>query len=251
MEEFTKLIQLMETLRGETGCAWDRKQTEKSFRTFLLEEVYELIDAIENDDHGVMKEELGDLLFHIVFICQICKEKGLFDVRDVVSATHDKMWKRHPHVFLRDASDKPIEKRWEEIKRSEKEGYSPLSNVPRILPALLRAYVVSKRASRVGFDWERIEDIYAKLDEEIAEMKAAERSGNRDEMEDEVGDILFTAANIARYHGIDPETALRGTIDKFVRRFSHIEKNLDLKRSNLDAMEALWNEVKDKEKKGE
>ena len=251
MEEFTKLIGLMATLRGEAGCSWDKKQTEKSFRTFLLEEVYELIDAIEQNDHAVMKEELGDLLFHIVFICRICEERGFFDIRDVVASTYEKMRNRHPHIFLREATDEPIEKRWEEIKRSEKEDYSPLAHVPRILPALLRAYVVSKRASRVGFDWERIEDIYGKLNEEIEELKQAATSGNREEIEDEVGDLLFTAANIARYYGVDPETALRGTIDKFVRRFSHIEKNLDLKKTaNLDAMEALWTEVKDKEKRG-
>ena len=250
MEEFSKLVELMATLRGHAGCPWDKKQTERSFRTFLLEEVYELIDAIEAGDHSMMREELGDLLFHIVFICQICSEKGFFDIREVVASTCEKMRNRHPHIFAREASDKPIEARWEEIKRSEKENYSPLTGVPRILPALLRAYVVSKRASRVGFDWERVEDIFGKLDEEIKELKEAEKSGNKRDVEEEVGDLLFTAANIARFYGIDPETALRGTVDKFVRRFSYIEKHLDVAKSSQCNMEALWNEVKNKEKKG-
>ena len=250
MEEFSKLVELMATLRGDAGCPWDKKQTEQSFRTFLLEEVYELIDAIETGDHGMMREELGDLLFHIVFICQICSEKGFFDIREVVASTCEKMRNRHPHIFAREASDKPIEARWEEIKRSEKEDYSLLAGVPHILPALLRAYVVSKRASRVGFDWERVEDIFGKLDEEIKELKEAEKSGNKQDVEEEIGDLLFTAANIARFYGIDPETALRGTVDKFVRRFSYIEKHLDVAKSSQCDMEALWNEVKNKEKKG-
>ncbi len=250
MEEFSKLVELMATLRGDAGCPWDKKQTERSFRTFLLEEVYELIDAIEAGDHGMMREELGDLLFHVVFICQICSEKGFFDIREVVASTCEKMRNRHPHIFAREASDKPIEARWEEIKRSEKEDYSPLAGVPHILPALLRAYVVSKRASRVGFDWEKVEDIFGKLDEEIKELKEAEKSGNKRDVEEEVGDLLFTAANIARFYGIDPETALRGTVDKFVRRFSYIEKHLDVAKSSQCDMEALWNEVKNKEKKG-
>lgn len=250
MEEFARLVQLMETLRGPEGCPWDKKQTEKAFTTFLLEEVYEIIEAIEGQDSRALKEELGDLLFHIVFIAQICKEKGQFDIREVVAETHDKMYRRHPHVFGRAADEQPVEKRWEEIKREEREDYSPVSHVPRILPALLRAYVTSRRAAKVGFDWEKLEDIYAKMYEEIGELREAEGSGRTEEIEEEIGDLLFTVANISRFHGIDPETALRRTTDKFVRRFSYIERHLDTTGRDLHAMDALWNEIKRQEKKG-
>lgn len=251
MEDFTKLVQLMETLRGEEGCPWDKKQTEKAFRTFLLEEVYELIDAIDNEDHGALKEELGDLLFHIVFIAQICKEKQQFDIGDVVRDVYRKMYGRHPHVFLKDGDERPIEMRWEEIKRNEKENYSSISGVPRILPALLRAFVISKRASRLGFDWERIEDVYDKMFEEIKELKEAKESGSGEKIEEEIGDLLFSVVNVSRHHGIDPERALRGTIDKFIRRFKYIEERVDVSRTDLRTMDALWNEVKEKERKRE
>jgi tetrapyrrole methylase family protein / MazG family protein len=250
MEEFTKLVQLMETLRGEHGCPWDRKQTEKAFRTFLLEEVYELIEAIDEGDYKALREELGDLLFHIVFISQICKEKGQFDVRDVIENTYNKMYGRHPHVFLKGGDETPVEVKWEELKKAEKEGYSPVSTVPKILPALLRAFVISKRAAQVGFDWKKIEDIHGKMFEEIRELKEAESSGSTEKIEEEIGDLLFSVANISRHHGIDPERALRGTIDKFIRRFSYIEKRLDLGQADLEAMDALWNEAKQHEKKG-
>jgi len=251
MEEFTKLVSLMESLRGPQGCAWDKKQTEKSFRTFLLEEVYEVIEAIERDDLHALKEELGDLLFHIVFLAQICKEKGQFDISDVVEGAYEKMYRRHPHVFgAVGDDDKPVEKRWEEIKRGEKEGYSPVSSVPRILPALLRAYVISKRAARVGFDWKKLEDIYEKAREEMDELKEAEEKGVADRIEEEMGDLLFTMVNISRFHGIDPEAALRRTNEKFVRRFTHVEGHLESAKGDLEAMDALWNEVKEREKEG-
>ena len=250
MEEFAKLVWLMETLRGEQGCPWDKKQTEKAFRTFLLEEVYELIEAIDKEDYGALKEELGDLLFHIVFISQICKEKGLFDIRDVIQNTYDKMYGRHPHVFLRKVDETPVEIKWEEIKRAEKGEYSPVSTVPKILPALLRAFLISKRAAQVGFDWEKREDIYEKIFEEIRELREAELTGDMDRIEEEIGDLLFSVSNVSRHHGVDPERALRGTIDKFIRRFGYIEKRLDLRQTSLAAMDALWNEAKEQEKKG-
>ncbi len=148
MDEFTRLVDLMAILRGEKGCAWDKKQTVGAFKTFLLEEVYELIDSIESEDYGGIKEELGDLLFHIVFISQICKEQGKFDIRQVVSDTYDKMYKRHPHVFSGASDDTPVEKKWEELKKEEKEDYSRLGSIPAMMPALLRAYLVSRRAAR-------------------------------------------------------------------------------------------------------
>ena len=251
MEEFTKLVGLMEALRAERGCPWDRKQTEKSFTTFLLEEVYEVIEAIEKEDHQALKEELGDLLFHIVFLAQISKERRHFDIREVVEGAYAKMYRRHPHVFSEGTSEQPVERRWEEIKKAEKGDYSPVSSVPDMLPALLRAYVISKRASKVGFDWKKLEDIYAKMYEEIGELKEAEASKKAEDIEEEVGDLLFTVANISRFHGIDPEGALRRTTNKFIRRFSQIEPHLESIGHDLEAMEALWNKTKEKEKKGE
>jgi tetrapyrrole methylase family protein/MazG family protein len=250
MKEFADLVELMATLRGDKGCPWDRKQTVKAFKTFLLEEVYELIDAIEKDDYEALKEELGDLLFHIVFISQICKDEGRFDIKDVLFTIYNKMYNRHPHVFSDTSPDKPIETSWEDIKREEKENYAPLSGVPKIIPALLRAYIISRRVAKIGFDWEKPEHIHDKLMEEISELKVAEDTGNVDHVREEIGDILFTVVNMARFHGIDPEDALRFTSDKFVRRFSYVENNTDLQNSTLFAMDRLWNEAKNIERGG-
>jgi tetrapyrrole methylase family protein/MazG family protein len=248
---FTELVELVSTLRGEHGCPWDKKQTTKGFRTFLLEEVYELIDAIEKDDCGLMRGELGDLLFHIVFIARICEENQLFTIREVLSGVTAKMKGRHPHVFGCNSDDKKsIEQRWEDIKKEEGQGYSPISGVPSILPALSRAYLISRRAAKIGFDWEKIEDIHEKVEEELAELKEAQTIGTPEHIEEEIGDLLFTIVNVARFYKIDPEAALRGTIEKFVRRFRYIEQNTNIEKSDLMTMDALWNEAKKKEKKG-
>jgi tetrapyrrole methylase family protein / MazG family protein len=252
MEEgFLKLVQLMETLRSEKGCAWDRKQTTKAFKTFLLEEVYEVIEAIDNDDHKALKEELGDLLFHIVFISQICKEQGLFNIDDVVKFVYEKMYNRHPHVFLNVPLDKPIEKKWEDIKKDEKEDYSLLSHIPDTIPALSKAYLISRKVAKVGFDWDNVDDIYNKLFEEIEELKKAEDSGDTNAVREEIGDVLFTVVNISKFYNIDPEDALRFTSNKFIRRFNYIETETDIKNASLSVMDQLWNKIKDIEKKGD
>jgi tetrapyrrole methylase family protein / MazG family protein len=250
MDEFNRLAELMASLRGEQGCPWDKKQTEKAFRTFLLEEVYEAIEAIEKDDYEALKEELGDVLFHILFIAQICKERDLFDIRDVLVSAHTKMYNRHPHVFQREESETPIPQRWEEIKRAEKADYSPVANVPKILPALLRSYVISKRAAKLGFDWETKEGVHEKIAEEIAELKEAERTGTKEFIEEEIGDLLFSIANLSRFHDIDPEAALRLTITKFLRRFAYVESKTDLTNPSPKAMDELWNEIRAAEKRG-
>jgi tetrapyrrole methylase family protein / MazG family protein len=250
MNDFSKLVQLMETLRSEKGCAWDKKQTIKDFKTFLLEEVYEVIDAIDNNDHKALEEELGDLLFHVVFMSQICKEKGLFSINDVVNTVYEKMYNRHPHVFLNVPLDKPIENKWEEIKKGEKENYSLLSNIPDIIPALSKAYLISRKVAKVGFDWENIEDIYEKLFEEIEELKEAEKSADTEAIREEIGDLLFTVVNISKFHKIDPEDALRFTSNKFIRRFNYIETKTDVESSTLSDMDQLWNEIKNIEKEG-
>lgn len=249
MDGFLKLVKLMETLRSEKGCPWDKKQTTKAFKTFLLEEVYEVIEALDNDDYGALKEELGDILFHIVFISQICKEKGLFNIDDVVKFVYEKMYSRHPHVFLNVPLDKPVEKKWEDIKKDEKKDYSLLSNIPVTLPALSRAYLISRKVAKVGFDWENINDIYKKLFEEIEELKKAEESGNNEAIREEIGDLLFTVVNISKFHKIDPEDALRFTSNKFIRRFNYIETKTDVESSTLSVMDQLWNEIKNIEKK--
>jgi len=240
----------METLRSDKGCSWDKKQTVEAFKTFMLEEVYEVVDALEKKDAGMLKEELGDVLFHIVFISQICKEEHLFEIKDVIKNVYRKMYNRHPHVFEKEVLDIPLEKKWEEIKKEEKEDYSPLSNIPLAMPALLRAYVVTKRASRVGFDWERIEDVYEKMFEEIEELKKAQVAKNAASVREEIGDLLFTIVNISRFLNTDPEDALRSAINKFIRRFSYIEKNTDIRNTSLEAMDKLWNDIKCIEKEG-
>jgi tetrapyrrole methylase family protein / MazG family protein len=248
---FAELVDLVSTLRGDQGCPWDKKQTLQGFRTFLIEEVYELIDAIEKNQHELIRGELGDLLFHIIFIARICEEGGFFSVREVLFEIIAKMKNRHPHVFGPNRGQEgSIEQRWEEIKRSEKEGYSPVSGVPSILPALSRAYLISRRAAKMGFDWDKIEDVYDKVGEELAELKEAQASGGPNSIEEEIGDVLFTIVNLARFHKVDPEAALRGTIDKFVKRFSYIEQMTDVAVSDMKTMDALWNEAKDREKKG-
>jgi tetrapyrrole methylase family protein / MazG family protein len=250
MEEFSKLVELMSTLRSDKGCPWDKKQTIGNFKTFLLEEAYELVDAIEAANYLSLKEELGDLLFHIVFIAQICKDDGIFDIIEVIQGVYDKMHHRHPHVFGNLPHDIPIETKWEDLKKSEKDNYSPLQNIPKIIPALLRAYIITKRAARFGFDWPRLEDVHGKMHEEIDELKKAEESGDSGLIREELGDLLFTIVNIARFHNIDPEDALRATSNKFLRRFSYIEKNTDLSNTTLETMDKLWNEVKGMEKEG-
>ena len=247
MEAFDRLVSLMETLRGDEGCPWDRKQKIQAFKTFMLEEVYEIIEAIEKEDLSELKEELGDLLFHIVFIAQICKERGAFDIQDIIENVYTKMYRRHPHVFQKEDLGAPIEEKWEELKRKEKEdNYSLLSHIPPSMPALLRAYVITKRAAKVGFDWPKIEDVYEKMEEETVELRNAQATGDQERMREEVGDLLFTVVNIARFLSVDPEDALRATSDKFIRRFTYIEENTDTRSATLETMDRLWNEAKNK-----
>lgn len=241
----------MERLRSDEGCPWDRKQKVSAFKTFMLEEVYEIIEAIEKEDMQELKEELGDLLFHIVFIAQICKERGTFDIKDVIDNVYEKMYHRHPHVFRKQVLDAPIEVKWEEFKREERQEYSLLANIPPSMPALLRAYVITKRAAKVGFDWKEIGDVYGKMYEEIAELRQAEAAGNTGHIREEVGDLLFTIVNIARFLSVDPEDALRSTSDKFTRRFSYIESNTDIRDADTDTMEKLWNDSKSLEDTGD
>lgn len=249
---FDSLIKIMETLRGPHGCPWDKEQTRETLKPFLVEELYELLDALDEDDPEKIKEELGDLLFQIVFHCHLSGEKGEFDIHDVVNNISDKMVRRHPHVFgkadLMTSEDVLVH--WEENKKKEgKERESVLDGVPRALPALYRAQRLQDKVSRVGFDWERIEDVFKKLDEELNELKTALGKKDQRAIEDEMGDIFFVLVRISNFVGVTPEDALRKTISKFINRFKHIEmrsseQGRKLSDMTLEDMNILWEESK-------
>jgi tetrapyrrole methylase family protein/MazG family protein len=255
-EDFNNLVTLMARLRGPDGCPWDRKQTTKSLKPFLVEECYEVVDALDEGTPDKIKEELGDLLFQIIFHARIAEEKAQFTIQDVIATNIEKMTRRHPHVFgdARLSTDKEVLANWEEIKKKEK-GYeerkSILEGIPRHLPSLLRAHSLQERAARVGFDWSRIEEALPKLDEEMAEFKESLKKDDADGIEEELGDILFMLVNISRFLAINPEEALRKTISKFIDRFRYIEENAatagkSLSDMTLDEMEQLWQKSKEK-----
>ncbi len=249
---FDSLIKIMETLRGPQGCPWDKEQTRETLKPFLVEELYELLEALDEDDPEKIKEELGDLLFQIVFHCHLSGENGEFDIRDVVNNISDKMVRRHPHVFgsadLMTSEDVLV--LWEEHKKKEgKERESVLDGVPRALPALYRAQRLQDKASRVGFDWDRIEDVFKKLDEELDELRAALDKKDQRAIEDEMGDIFFVLVRISNFAGVTPEDALRKTTSKFTNRFKHIEMRASeqgrrLSDMTLEEMDVLWEESK-------
>jgi tetrapyrrole methylase family protein/MazG family protein len=252
--KFEELVNVVSKLRAPDGCPWDKEQTRESLRPFLVEEFYELIDALDENDPGSVKEELGDLLFQIVLQSQLAKEEGQFDIYDVIVGITRKMVSRHPHVFggkdLKTSED--VRVWWEEHKKREGKIYdSAIGGVPKSLPALLRASEIQKKATKVGFDWDRIEDVFAKLDEEIRELKEALAGKKPEEIEGELGDIFFVLVRIANFINVDPEDTLRKTIKKFSQRFAHIEKEASrqgrkLNDMTLAEMELLWNEAKGK-----
>jgi MazG family protein len=258
--DIEKLSNLVEKLRGDNGCPWDKEQTRETLKPMLIEEAYEVLDALDADDPNELKEELGDLLFQVVFHSRIAQERGEFDLAAVIDRSHDKMVRRHPHIFgkadLKTAGD--VLKNWEDIKAAEK-GVLPASNpeserslldgIPSKLPALHRAYQMTAKASRVGFDWTRLEDILLKMQEEVTELVEAQSKNNPEKISEEVGDLLFVAVNVARFLGIDPETALDRSNRKFDARFRYIESALkrqdrELKSASLAEMDALWEEAK-------
>jgi len=253
-EGFARLVEIMARLRGPGGCPWDREQTHESLKPFLVEETYEVLEAIDEGEPGKVREELGDLLFQVVFHARLAEEEGRYDMDGVLDGIEKKMIRRHPHVFgdKELASSAEVLADWETMKKLE-DGYrtrkSILDGVPRELPALIRAHRLQERAARVGFDWEKVEDVKAKLDEEVAEFKDTLEKGDRSLMEDELGDIFFALVNIARFLGVNPEDALRKTISKFISRFQYIEERAsasgrELAGMTLDEMDALWEESK-------
>ena len=246
----------MAALRGPGGCPWDKKQTPASLRPFLVEECYEVIDALDEGRPDKIKEELGDLLFQIVFHARIAEEAGQFTMQEVITAIHEKMIRRHPHVFGDEklSTDKEVLANWEEIKKKEKgheDRKSILEGVPNQLPSLLRAHRLQERAARVGFDWNHLNEALPKLDEEIKEFKDSLKEENAGKIEEELGDLFFTLVNISRFLGVNPDEALRKTISKFIHRFRHIEEHAEnagrsLNEMSLEEMEKLWKEAKSK-----
>jgi tetrapyrrole methylase family protein/MazG family protein len=252
--DLSDLIDIMSALRSDNGCPWDKDQTRESLKPFIVEEAYEVLEAIDEKNPEAIKEELGDLLFQVVFQCQIAKERGEFEMADVLEKIGKKMIARHPHVFG-DADYKTSAEvlvHWEEQKKKEgKQRESLLDGVPKELPSLLRAHRLQARASRVGFDWQNVDDVMQKLEEELAEFREALQRKKEEEIEDELGDIFFVLVNVSRFVGINPEDALRKTISKFISRFRFIEMaalemGKRLSDMTLTEMDALWDEAKKK-----
>ena len=253
-KQFSRLLGIMRKLRSPEGCPWDREQTLESLRRYVVEETYEVLDAIDREDWDGLAEELGDLQLQIVFQAEIARSEGLFDIEQVLRNINEKLIRRHPHVFesenLPTADD--VTQRWEELKAQEKSG-SPrsglLDGVARTQPAMLEAHQVSRLAARAGFDWERFDDMGEKLEEEFREVGEARRSGAPDRLEDEVGDLLFMAVNVARFSGVDPEIALRKANAKFRGRVGAMERELADRGRKIadcaaDELESLWQRVK-------
>lgn len=254
-EKFRNLVELIIRLRSPgDGCPWDIKQDSPDIGKYLIEEAYEVLDAIDSRVPGDLREELGDLLFQILFLARIEEEKGRFDLGDVLDGITEKMVRRHPHVFgnAKVSSVQEVKANWEAIKSGEKAekgetaaGESRLGKPPRSMPALLTAQKITEDASRVGFDWDNVESILAKVGEELGEFRASLAAGSKEGMASEIGDILFSTVNLARFLGISAEDALRATIEKFSERFRFIEKTLkeqgrSLDDAGIDDMDSLW-----------
>jgi MazG family protein len=266
---FERLIEIMRRLRAPDGCPWDREQTAASLRPFVLEETYEVLEAIEHGTPQDLCEELGDFLFEAVFLARIHEEAGHFDIGDVVDGISDKLVRRHPHVFERGEGEdaltsRQVVEKWETLKARERalagkaaepetrRAKTTLSGVPKTLPALLRAYELSARAAAVGFDWAKASDVLDKIEEEVAELRREVESGATGDLsraEDEMGDLLFSIANLSRKLGVEPEAALRRASDKFTARFATMEQTITgrgtaLSDASLDEMEAEWQAAK-------
>tara|TARA_B100000925_G_scaffold139633_1_gene104667 strand:+ start:135 stop:920 length:786 start_codon:yes stop_codon:yes gene_type:complete len=249
LDAFGRLLDIMDTLRAE--CPWDKKQSLESLRHLTIEETYELADAIEENNLQEIKKELGDLMLHMVFYSKIGSEKGAFDVADVLNAVCDKLIRRHPHIYgdAEAATQEEVKANWEAIKLREKGTQSVLQGVPRGLPALVKAIRIGDKARGAGFDWDQPQDVWDKIKEELSEFERAQDLGNQQEIESELGDVLFSIVNFARLSNLDPELALERTNKKFIYRFTYMEKKAlqqgkSLNEMTLSEMELLWNEAK-------
>jgi MazG family protein len=266
-EEFEKLVSVMRTLRSPDGCPWDREQTLESLTHFVLEEAHEVVDAIERGDTDALQEEIGDHIFEGVFLAQVASESGLFTVDDSLRTVVDKLVRLHPHVFQEDGrvhdaaskerapSAEAALDRWNALKAQERaesgSRHTTLGSVPKSLPSLLRAFKIGKRVAGVGFDWAATSDVVTKIEEEVAELRDTldQEPANRSRAEEEMGDLLFSIANLSRKLGIEPEAALRKANDKFTKRFNRVEERFqttgrNLEDATLEELEAEWQSVK-------
>lgn len=256
-KDFNDLVEIIDTLRGENGCPWDIEQTHESIKNQLLEEAYEVVDSINNDDIDGLIEELGDVLLHVVFHASLGKDDGYFNIHDVIESICSKMIYRHPHVFgdSKVNNSGEVLDNWDELKKQEKSFITvteEMNAVAKALPSLVRAHKVQKKAAKVGFDWDDIEDAFLKVQEELKEVLDVYKSNNKEKIKDEVGDLIFACVNVARKLNIDEEEAVNSTIQKFIKRFSFIEEealksNKNLKEMTLNDMDLLWEQAKSKE----
>ncbi len=261
-EQFARLLEIMATLRSPGGCPWDREQTIDTLKPYVLEETYEVLEAIDRHDHAALREELGDFLFEAVFLARLEEEAGHFSIGDSLQQVADKLVRRHPHVFAREAGEAPLESagqvraRWEDIKAQERGGAADrpktlLGGIPAALPSLLRAYQIGLRAASAGFDWTAAGDVIAKMREEVEELAEVVARDPMDQAraEEELGDLLFAVANLSRKLGLEPETALRKGNEKFTARFEAMEQTIaasgrSMRGMTLEELEAQWQRVK-------
>tara|TARA_B100001079_G_scaffold122121_1_gene104769 strand:- start:4568 stop:5344 length:777 start_codon:yes stop_codon:yes gene_type:complete len=252
--QFEELVNIVSRLRAPDGCPWDREQTNHTLIPYFIEEVYEVIESVDDGDWDLVKEELGDILLHIVFQASIAEDEKNFKIIDSLNNINKKLINRHPHVFGDAKAEAAFhaKQNWEAAKHKEKGRESRLDGVPNSLPSLIRAQRLQQKASYAGFDWEKIEQVWGKVNEEILELKEAEASGNNQHIEEEIGDLLFAIVNLSRYLTISSEDALRKTNQKFIRRFKKVEEGIKAKGKKLDEasleeMDYLWNEAKHNE----
>jgi len=251
-KQIARLLQIMARLRGPDGCPWDREQTHQSIRHNLIEECYEVLDALDSGKMDDFRDELGDLLLQVVFHAQMARDAGRFDFEDVAKSISEKLVRRHPHVFGQQTAKDSLAvlAQWEAIKKQEKNATSIVAELPKHLPALLKADKVQRKVARVGFDWKDVDGVLAKVEEELREVKHALAGGNRAEFEEELGDLLFAAVNLARFEGLQAEELLNRTIRKFTDRFQKVEREIHrrgkrLEDSTMDELDAIWESTKD------
>ena len=244
MDKFDKLIEIVKKLRSPNGCDWDKEQTHESLVPYLLEETHEVIEAIENKDYDALKEELGDLILHVIFQADLASDKNKFSVQDLLDGINKKLINRHPHIFSNNSDDSYKKGSWEATKKKEKNRDSVLDGVPKSLPALLLSRRIQEKAAGVGFDWDNNSQVLGKVDEEVLELKESmvENKG----IDEELGDVLFSLVNLSRHLDIDPELSLKRSTEKFINRFKAIEKEVDIEKLSLEELDQIWNKNKEK-----
>jgi len=252
--KFGKLVKIISKLRSPDGCPWDIEQTSRSLIPFFIEEVYEVIEAIDNEDWSAVKEELGDVMLHLIFQALIAEEQKKFNIQDLIDTVSKKLVRRHPHVFEKEKANNSFDAKqnWESAKHKEKKRISRIDGVPKALPSIIQAQRLQQKASYSGFDWKNSKDVWGKINEEIEELKIAEKDGDIKQIESELGDVIFSLVNLARFLDISAENALRQTNDKFKNRFRFIENMVEKKGkkfedTELNELDKYWNEAKGKE----